>query len=221
MIYHEKPPPWKKAGPINLNRIPLPRPAAAREINNRAVHRKVPTRPASLRAAGQGQELQDRRPTAGNGAVPLFPHHFLRAGHRGHHRGQEGPDAGFQQLPGPDQPSQDQGGRPGGGGEIRHRLRRLAVPERHAGHPPGAGSGPGQAGQQGGRAALQHRFPGQPRRHQRAGRQGGIRAGRQEQPRQHRRGLPALARASSCALRTRTWPPWKAASRSSNPRPAN
>ena len=77
--------------------------------------------------------------------------------------------------------------------KLRHRLRRFALPERHAGHPPRAGRGPRPGRQQGGGAALQHRLPGQPRRHQRPGRQGRIRPGRQERPRQHRRRLSALA----------------------------
>ena len=42
---------------------------------------------------------------------------------------------------------------------------------------------------------------------------GRIRVGRQEQPRQHCRRAACSPRASSCASRTKTWPPWKAASR--------
>ena len=55
-------------------------------------------------------------PTPRQPAIPLLSQHLLRSGHRSHHRRPEGADAGLEQLPRINQPSQNQGSCP-----RRHR----------------------------------------------------------------------------------------------------
>src|ERR1017187_7635021 len=104
----------------------------------------------------QGQKLPKRSQSPRPRPVSIFSQHFLRPGQRSHHPGQEGADARLEQLPRSDESSEDQGGGQSRGREIRHGLRRFAVPERDAGDSPRTGTSARPARQKGSRAPLQH-----------------------------------------------------------------
>ncbi len=100
----------------------------------------------------------------------------------------------LQQLPRVHARSAGHGSGGGGGAEVRHRLHREPVLERHARHPREAGARPRRVLREGSLPRLLDRFPDQPRHDLQPGGPRRRRGDGQVRPRQHRGRLPARLR---------------------------
>src|ERR1035438_3665901 len=72
MIYHDKPPTLEENSPDQPEIYPSPRPAAAREINNRPVHRKAPDAPPHCALLDKARDFKTANQLRALGLYPYF-----------------------------------------------------------------------------------------------------------------------------------------------------